>query len=133
VGPARGAGPRGGMGGGLHGIALGRRSDARRTDRARTGPLPDEGRLRGAVFGIAVTSEAPRKRLSFYRRLGAEQKREYDRSDARRHLPLAPEPALGAVANEIVAALESGSQPRVGRTAQRLVDAICASLNARSR
>ena len=80
-----------------------------------------------------MTNEAPRRRLSFYRRLGAEQKREYDRSDARRHLPLAPEPALGAVANEIVAALESGSPPRVGRTAQRLVDAICASLNARSR
>jgi hypothetical protein len=80
-----------------------------------------------------MSNEPPRRRLSFYSRLGAEQKREYDRSDARRTLPLPADRALGAAANEIVAALGSGSPPRVGRAAQRLVDAVCAALDARSR
>jgi len=75
----------------------------------------------------------PPRRLSFYRRLRAEQKREYDRSDARKSLPLAPDAALGAAANEIVAALDSGSTKRVGAAAQRLCDGICAALAARSR
>jgi hypothetical protein len=80
-----------------------------------------------------VSDWPPRRRLSFYRRLGAEQKREYDRSDARRSLPLAPDPTLGAAANDVVAALDGGSTRRGGAGAQRLVDGICAALNARSR
>jgi hypothetical protein len=79
-----------------------------------------------------VNPERPR-RLSFYRRLTPEQKREYDRSDARRALPLAPAQALGVAANEVVGALEDGALAWVRRAAQRLVDGVCASLNARSR
>jgi hypothetical protein len=79
-----------------------------------------------------VNPERPR-RLSFYRRLSAEQKHEYDRSDARRTLPLAPAEALGAAADEVVRALEDGVLARVRRAAQHLVDGVCASLNARSR
>jgi len=82
---------------------------------------------------VALKSAPPPRRLSFYRRLGAEQKREYDRSDARRTLPLAPDPALGAAANEVVAALAAGSTARVGRAAQRMADAVCESLGGRSR
>ncbi len=72
-------------------------------------------------------------RLSFYRGLSAEKKREYDRSDARRTLPLAPAAALGAAANEVVRALEGGMAARVRGAAQRLVDGVCAALNGRSR
>jgi hypothetical protein len=79
-----------------------------------------------------VSSERPR-RLSFYRRLSAQQKREYDRSDARHTLPLTPTPALGAVADEVVHALEDAGLARVRTAAQRLVDDVCASLNGRSR
>jgi len=79
-----------------------------------------------------VNPERPR-RLSFYRRLSAEQKREYDRSDARRSLPLVPAAALGAAADDVVRALEDGALARVRKAAQRLVDGVCASLNARSR
>ena len=80
-----------------------------------------------------MSERPPQRRLSFYRRLSAEQKREYDRSDARKSLPLASDVALGATANEIVAALESGSTKRVAAVAQRLSDGICAALAARSR
>ncbi len=73
------------------------------------------------------------RRLSFYRRLSAEQKQEYDRSDARRTLPLAPAAALGAAADGVVHALEAGAPARVRGAAQRLVDGVCAALSARSR
>ncbi|MET0151534.1 MAG: hypothetical protein ABW298_02845 [Candidatus Binatia bacterium] len=73
------------------------------------------------------------RRLSFYRRLSAEQKREYDRSDARRTLPLTPAAALGVAADEVVHALEDGALAQVRRAAQRLVDDVCASLGGRSR
>ncbi len=79
-----------------------------------------------------MKSERP-PRLSFYRQLSAEQKREYDRSDARRTLPLAPAAALGSAADAVVRALEDGVLTRVRGAAQRLVDGVCASLNARSR
>jgi hypothetical protein len=79
-----------------------------------------------------VKSDRPR-RLSFYARLSAQQKREYDRSDSRRTLPLAPNPALGSAANDVVRALEDAGLARVRSAAQRLVDAVCASLNPRSR
>ena len=79
-----------------------------------------------------MNSERPR-RLSFYGRLSAQQKREYDRSDARRTLPLAPTPALGAAADEVVRALKDAGLARVRSAAQRLVDGVCASLNGRSR
>lgn len=73
------------------------------------------------------------RRLAFYRRLGAEQKREYDRSDSRTTLPLRPAASLGEAANAVVASLATAS-PRVVRgAAQRLVDEICASLAAHSR
>jgi hypothetical protein len=75
----------------------------------------------------------PQRRLSFYRRLGAEQKREYDRSDVRRTLPLAPSPALGRMTDEVVESLASGSPAEVRAAAQRLVEAICAALGRLSR
>ena len=75
----------------------------------------------------------PPRRLKFYRRLSAEQKKEYDRSDARRTLPLAPSPLLGDATDAVVAALETASPVRVGRAAQRLVEEICGALAARSR
>jgi hypothetical protein len=65
--------------------------------------------------------------------LSAEQKREYDRSDARRTLPLAPAAAFGAAADDVVRALEGGTPARVRGAAQRLVDGVCAALSARSR
>jgi hypothetical protein len=80
-----------------------------------------------------VKPEPPPRRLSFYRRLSAAQKREYDRSDARRSLPLPPAAALGAAADEVVRALEDGVLGRVRRAAQRLVEDVCASLNGLSR
>jgi len=73
------------------------------------------------------------RRLAFYRRLNAQQKREYDRSDARITLPLRPSPALGEVGDEVVRALTEGSLARVRRAAQRLVDEICSNLAAQSR
>jgi hypothetical protein len=73
------------------------------------------------------------KRLAFYRRLNAEQKREYDRSDARTTLPLSPSPILGEAGEDVVRALAEGSLPRVRRAAQRLVDEICSNLAAQSR
>jgi hypothetical protein len=79
-----------------------------------------------------VTAERP-VRLSFYRGLSAEKKREYDRSDARRSLPLVPAAALGTAADEVVRALEGGMPARVRRAAQRLVDGVCAALNELSR
>lgn len=78
-----------------------------------------------------MTSPRPR-RLAFYRRLSAAQKREYDRSDGRSTLPLAPAPALAIAAAEVVAAIASESPANVRRAAQRLVDEICARLSARS-
>lgn len=75
----------------------------------------------------------PPRRLRFYGRLSAEQKREYDRSDARRELPLAPGPHLAAATDGVVRALETGSPALVRRAAQRLVDATLADLNGRSR
>jgi hypothetical protein len=78
-----------------------------------------------------VTSSSPR-RLSFYRRLSAAQKREYDRSDARPTLALAPAPALAEAAGEVVAAIATESPARVRRGAQRLVDEICTRLSVRS-
>jgi hypothetical protein len=78
-----------------------------------------------------VTSPRPR-RLSFYHRLSAAQKREYDRSDAWPTLPLAPAPALAEAAGEVVAAIGAESPAKVRRAAQRLVDEICARLSARS-
>jgi len=74
----------------------------------------------------------PRRRLSFYRRLSAEQKREYDRSDERTSLPLAPARALGEAAEEVVAAIASESPAKTRRAAQRLVDEICRRLAPRS-
>jgi hypothetical protein len=78
-----------------------------------------------------VPTPRPR-RLSFYHRLSAVQKREYDRSDARPTLPLAPAPALAEAAGEVVAAIGDESPAKVRRAAQRLVDEICARLSARS-
>ncbi|HSD10220.1 MAG TPA: hypothetical protein VLF14_04500 [Candidatus Binatia bacterium] len=78
-----------------------------------------------------MTGARPRQ-LSFYRRLSAAQKREYDRSDARSTLPLAPAPALAEATAEVVAAIASESPAKVCRAAQRLVDEICARLSARS-
>ncbi len=78
-----------------------------------------------------VTSPRPR-RMSFYRRLSAAQKREYERSDARPTLPLAPAPALAEAAGEVVAAIGNESPAKVRRAAQRLVDEICTRLSARS-
>jgi len=77
-----------------------------------------------------VNRPEPPRRLSFYRRLSAAQKREYDRSDARRTLPLAPNPVLGRLADDVVSALETGSPARVRRAAQSLVDAVVNSLAA---
>jgi hypothetical protein len=79
-----------------------------------------------------VKFEKPR-RLSFYRRLSAEQKREYDRSDAQRALPLEPAAVLGTATDEVVRALGEGALARVRGAAQRLVDDVCTSLNSRSR
>lgn len=76
--------------------------------------------------------QEPLRRLYFYRRLSAEQKREYDRSDERRGLPLLPAPVLGVAAEELVRAIASESPARTRRAAQRLVDEICARLSARS-
>jgi hypothetical protein len=73
-----------------------------------------------------------RRRLSFYRRLSAAQKREYDRSDARSTLPLAPSPALAEAAAAVVTAIASESPAKVRRAAQRLVDEVCTRLSARS-
>jgi len=79
-------------------------------------------------------AERPRpRRLSFYRRLSVEQKREYDRSDARTTLPLAPSALLAEATDAVVASLLTESPVRVGRAAQRLVDEVCKSLAARSR
>ena len=78
-----------------------------------------------------MTSPRPRH-LSFYHRLSAAQKREYDRSDAWPTLPLAPAPALAEAAGEVVAAIGAESPAKVRRAAQRLVDEICARLSARS-
>lgn len=75
----------------------------------------------------------PPRRLGFYRRLSAAQKREYDRSDARASLPLRPSRSLGEAADGIVAALAAVSPAAVRRAAQRLVDGICADLAAQSR
>lgn len=72
------------------------------------------------------------RRLSFFRRLSAEQKREYDRSDARTALPLAPARALGEAASGLVAAMTTESPAAARRAAQRLVDEICTGLAARS-
>jgi hypothetical protein len=73
------------------------------------------------------------RRLAFYRRLDAEQKREYDRSDARTTLPLRPSATLGEAGDEVVRALAAESPARVRRAAQRLVDEICSNLAAQSR
>ncbi len=78
-------------------------------------------------------SRSPRRRLGFYRRLSAEQKREYDRSDARASLPLRPSPDLGRIADEVVGALASRSPAAARRASQRLVDGICDDLAAQSR
>src|SRR5262249_4891457 len=86
---------------------------------------------RVALLTTMVTSPKPR-RLSFYRRLSAAQKREYDRSDARPTLPLVPVPALAEAAGEVVAAIGTESPAKVRRAAQRLVDEICTGLSARS-
>jgi hypothetical protein len=80
-----------------------------------------------------MLERSPPRRLKFYRRLSAEQRKEYDRSDARRGLPLAPNAALSTATNAVVASLETGSPVRVTRAAQQLVDEICAALAARSR
>lgn len=73
------------------------------------------------------------RRLGFYRRLGPEQRREYDRSDARTRLPLRPSAVLGAAGDAVVRALAAESPAGVRQAAQRLVDEICASLAAESR
>jgi hypothetical protein len=83
------------------------------------------------LASLLVTSPRP-PRLSFYRRLNAAQKREYDRSDARSTLPLTPAPALAEAAREVVAAIDGGSPAKVRRAAQRLVDEICTRLSAGS-
>jgi hypothetical protein len=73
------------------------------------------------------------RRLAFYRRLDVEQKREYDRSDARTTLPLRPSASLGEASDEVVRALAAESPARVRRAAQRLIDEICSNLAAQSR
>jgi hypothetical protein len=81
---------------------------------------------------VKPPGERPR-RLRFYRRLTAEQKREYDRSDALGSIPLPPAPALGAAANGVVQALSGGSPAIVARAGQRLLDRICAALEEKTR
>lgn len=97
--------------------------------------LAADARIHGKGVRLSDSRSRPRqpRRLGFYRRLSAEQKREYDRSDARTSLPLRPSPDLGRAANELVAALASASPATVRRAAQHLVDGICADLAAQSR
>lgn len=75
----------------------------------------------------------PHPRLGFYRRLSPELRREYDRSDARTTLPLAPSPALAHATAAVIAALAGRSPAATRRAAQTLVDEICEALAAQSR
>jgi hypothetical protein len=68
------------------------------------------------------------RRRSFYRRLSAAQKREYDRSDTIRSLSLRPAAVLGDLTNALVAALAAGKAPAVRRAAQSLVEAVVSGL-----
>lgn len=72
----------------------------------------------------------PQRKLSFYRRLSPTLKREYDRSDGFRRVPLAPAAALGTATNALVAALESGARTQVTAAANRLVALVCRALEA---
>ncbi len=64
------------------------------------------------------------RKLSFYRRLSAPQRREYDRSDERTMLPLRPAPELGRATTEVLTALGTGRPATVRRAAQALADAL---------
>ena len=70
----------------------------------------------------------PQRRLSFYGRLSAARKREYDRSDAMRKIPIAAAPELGRAANAVVAAIERGKPPAVTAASNALVALLCAAL-----
>lgn len=68
------------------------------------------------------------RRLSFYRRLSPALRREYDRSDALRRVPLEPAPALAAAATALVVAVEAGARPAVAKAASGLVATLCRAL-----
>jgi hypothetical protein len=70
---------------------------------------------------------APR-RLSFYRRLSPALRREYDRSDALRRVPLEPSAGLAGAANALVVAIEAGARPAVAKAANALVATLCLAL-----
>ena len=77
---------------------------------------------------MAEPAPPPQRRLSFYGRLSKLQKREYDRSDAMRRIPIPPAPGLGRVANVVVASLATGKPAAVASASNALVAALCDAL-----
>ena len=82
---------------------------------------------------MADAAPPPPRRLSFYRRLSKAQKREYDRSDAMRKIPIAVAPELGRAASAVVAAIERGKPPAVTAASNALVALLCAALERSQR
>jgi hypothetical protein len=66
--------------------------------------------------------------FAYYRRLSAQQKKVYERSDAIATIALPDAPALRPLVVELARALGEADRPRVERTAQQLADGICARL-----
>jgi hypothetical protein len=77
---------------------------------------------------MAEAAPPPQRRLSFYGRLSTARKREYDRSDAMRKIPIAAAPELGRAANAVVVALERGKPPAVTAASNALVALLCSAL-----
>jgi len=75
----------------------------------------------------------PQRKLSFYRRLSPALKREYDRSDSFRRIPLSPSVALGAAATTLVTAIESGGRTQAATAANQLTALLCRAMETEHR